>query len=76
MATLVQRLQAGRANHGDLPHRAARVSIPKDVTFSGLPEEDYESLLLRVNDEAVAEGWTLDEKRRAAALTLQGAAWT
>jgi hypothetical protein len=54
--------------------RRARVAISKDVVYTGSENEDYRTRLRRVNDEAAAEGWNLDDKRRAAALTLQGAA--
>ena len=54
--------------------RTARVSMSKDVSYSGSLAEYYGAWIRKVNDEAMAEGWTPDEKRRAAALTRKGAA--
>ena len=44
------------------------------MVYSGSLAEDYGAWIRKLNDEAMAEAWTPDEKRRAAALTLKGAA--
>ena len=52
-----------------------RLIIPDYLIYTGAATEDYDEWLHRLNNQAIAEGWTLANKRTAAPLTLRGCAY-
>jgi hypothetical protein len=51
-----------------------RAIMPRDITYSGFPKEDYDEWVLAVNTRANQEVWGDNDKLRAAIGSLQGIA--